>query len=740
MLGGSSCPSCSAVNPRINRFCNQCGHVLQRESNAQDVAAPSGGYGCSPEIDESVPPRRNAIAFPSLRQFFAPALSCLNAATAASATVAARRSTSLLISGGMTVALAQLGLLFSIELNEKAPLGYLLMLALGVGLFAIGSGGLWIKRAANDLNPAVTASSPVPPPDFFSTFSGTISVLTGAVLMGILIALLGAGSTWGWTLLPWVLSLVAFAVPIMPRSGFTMVGFRSWMRERYPDLIVVLALVGLFIGLNIHDLQDWYYSAIGDEFIFFEHARHITEEGIARPFSQEGVYNKHPVMHSVLQAAVMRVFGADYFGWTFSEVLNAAIAIPGIYVLGHVFGGRKAAVVSAALFSFSHFMFGFSHVGYNNLSAIPVAVWSLALFVVGWRRGNPLLLYAAGLIAGLGFFTHYSGRAIVPVMFFFAVTAGSPRQLLSLWPLALGFVLVVTPAFVVDQEQVITRMFGQIVGGYSEVVTGPAGQRILNNIETNLPAFNYNSTVHTYVYGPLLDPISAVLATLGIAFAVGNIRSSYLRFLLIWFGIAALMAGILSPYPHVAITRMAFVVPPLVLLAGTLVAQMGDAIQPTLNRYGPLLSETLVPGLLLSVMALVLALNLWQFWHVTPSVFPHRPEAVAMGAFRSEPCDSDASGTVFVGQSVGDGSLLKQALSAFHPDGPLPQRMNYDELVPGMNLPDGGARCVVFVNPGAPEALELQEDLARRYPEGQLLSFANPSGTTMVEIFALPQY
>ena len=636
--------------------------------------------------------------------------------------------------------MAQLGLLFSIELNEKAPLGYLLLLALGVGLFAIGSAGLWTKRAANGLNPTVTASSPVPPPDFFGTFSGTLGVLTGAVLMGILIVLLGAGSTWGWTLLPWVLALVAFAVPLLPRAGLSGVGFRSWMRERYPDVIIVLVLVGLFIGLNIHDLQDWYYSAIGDEFIFFEHARHITEEGIARPFSQEGVYNKHPVMNSVLQAAVMRVFGADYFGWTFSEVLNAAIAIPGIYVLGYVFGGRKAAVVSAALFSFSHFIFAFSHMGYNNLSAIPVAVWSLALFVLGWRNGNPLLLYAAGLIVGLGFFTHYSGRAILPVILLYAITVGSPRQLLSLWPLALGFVLVVTPTFVVDQEQVITRMFGQVVGGYSEVVTGPAGQRILNNIETNLPAFNYNSTVHTYVYGPLLDPISAVLAILGIAFAVGNIRSPHLRLLLIWFGVAALMTGILSPYPHAAITRMTFVVPPLALLAGTLVGQIGEAMQLRLDRYGPLLAGTLIPSVLLSLMAVALALNLWQFWHVTPSVFPHRPEAVAMGAFRSEPCDSDANGTVFVGQAVGDGSLLKQALSAFHPGEPLPRRLNHDELVPGMAMPDGGLRCVVFVNPGAREALALQGDLARRYPEGQLLLFANPSGTTAVEVFAQPQY
>ena len=67
---------------------------------------------------------------------------------------------------------------------------------------------------------------------------------------------------------------------------------------------------------------------------------------------------------------------------------------------------RKAAVVAAVLFAASHYTLAGTHIGNTVLSALPVAVWSLALFVLGWRKSNPLLLYAAGVVAGLGLYTY----------------------------------------------------------------------------------------------------------------------------------------------------------------------------------------------------------------------------------------------------------------------------------------------------------------------------------------------
>ena len=80
---------------------------------------------------------------------------------------------------------------------------------------------------------------------------------------------------------------------------------------------------------------------------------------------------------------------------------------------------------------------------------------------------------------------------------------------------------------------------------------------------------------------------------------------------------------------------------------------------------------------------MILALNLWQFWHVTPSVFPHSREAVALGAFQSEACGNDVREALFVGDAVGEGSLMRQVLVSMDPEGPSPLGIDHSDLTEG---------------------------------------------------------
>ena len=107
-----------------------------------------------------------------------------------------------------------------------------------------------------------------------------------------------------------------------------------------------------------------------------------------------------------------------------------------------------------------------------------------------------------------------------------------------------------------------------------------------------------------------------------------------------------------------------------------------------------------------------------------------------MGAFRTAECEEDSSGTVFVGQATGEGSLMRQILTACHPDRPLPRNLDHQELAQSKVAPGPPPRCVIFLNPVATEAIELQDELMRRYPEGRLESLTNPSGTTVVDVIS----
>ena len=399
------------------------------------------------------------------------------------------------------------------------------------------------------------------------------------------------------------------------------------------------ALVGIFVALNLHDLTDWYYSAIGDEFAHYNFARELAEDGLKRPFDLDGVYSEiNPVMASIYPAVVMRLVGVDNFGWKFSLIVSVALTIPGVYILGHLIAGRIAAFVSAATVAFSHYLFAFMHTGYPNTDVLPIIVWSIALFVLGLRRGNPFLIYASGFLAGLGLLFNIVGRAAIAIIILYALSRSDIRRRMpGLWPWALGVSLTVVPLILVNGSEVLSTALVKIVGPGSQHATEYEGiiSQLTANAFRNLLAFNYNPHTSHYVSGALLDPISAVLALLGLAYCLGTAHRASSRLLLVLFAVIAAGTALLSPYPYVPITRMSSMVIPLALTAGLAAAYLfRGRILPQVgeNRSSRGVVAVTVLGVLAAV---VLALNALQFWYATPRVFHHTQEAVAIGAMRT---------------------------------------------------------------------------------------------------------
>ena len=711
------CPNCGATLSREYKFCGVCGSPVGASRAAARAVERSAGSTDNPRpyIQSPSTPTRLHSVTALLKRRLTPI------------------STVLLWSGALLVILAQVYLTFAYEPGRDAPdLGVAALIA-GLVLFALGAFGMSPNSDIADVLSRVNVAVPKAVTDNLTLVRISIAAF-GFVMLGLLVLRLAAGSESGWDLLLWLAAVCALAAPFMRRSALSLPRMVP-PREYYPDILIVLALVVIFVALNAHDLTDWYYSAIGDEYAFWNLAGEILNNGIARPFSQEGVYNHHPYLNSVYQAAVMWIFTEHHFWWKFSSVLSGALAIPGVYILGHTLGGRKAAIASAVLFSFSHYIFAQAHIGNNNLDSVPIAVWSITLFVLGIRKSSASLLYAAGIMAGLGFYTHYSARSVAPIIFLFGLTAFRPREIFSLWPLVLGFALAFAPTFLVEREHLFTRMFSQASGGYSESVSGQFGERILGNVKNNLLAFNYNPDAHTWVSGALLDPLSAVLAILGVSFALGSLCLPSQRLLLIWFVVAIIATGVLSPFPIVAITRLYFVVPSLALLGGMLVACILDRVLASNKSVesARINSRVWTAAALTTLATLVLALSAWQFWYATPKIFRHTKEAVAIGAMRSDACDGELEGVIMIGRSTTP--LLKPALESYHPDGVMPYLLDHSDANAGESLPEEPPRCVIFLNPEDEEVQAFKQDFAIRYPEGRFSTFSSPSGATSVEIF-----
>ena len=632
------------------------------------------------------------------------------------------------MSGGALLTLAAHIILMRYD-GGDAPALMTLTLALGIGLFGLG---VFANPALQRLpDPLAGVALPLPRVNWRSP-GRRVALAIGVVALALLCARMLAGQTAAINLALWYVALGAFLALFvsMPRLP-------SISRERLLDAAIALGLAAAFIALNARDLDDWFYSAIGDEYAFYSFATEILQGGILRPFSQEGVYNHHPYMSSLHQAAFMRLFEGSNYWWRFSSVFIAALAIPAIYIAGCALYGRRAAIIAALLFACSHYLFAITHSGYNHAGAMTIAAWAVALFALGVRRGSPLPLYAAGVAVGYGFYTHYAGRLAGPALLLFALTILAPRDLRRLWPVALGAVAAALPTLLLEREQVFTRMLGQVAGGYDADISGAFGERVIGNIINNGAAFSHNPVMHTYVSGALLDPVSAYIAALGVGFALGRLRHPAARLTLIWFGVAFVALGALNPHTSVAVTRLYSALPPLLLLGGAAAAHLLDRLpMPTLSAPARILSaRTIGVAALLALAAIaVLALNVRQFWVETPREYHSTQEALAMGALQSGACAGDPGGALMVAENTE--SLLRWALRARYFGDALPYLIEHRQLDEGIAAPIDGIGCAIFLQPDAEAARRVMADLQAHYPQGAFSAFSGVSAKSEVQIFA----
>ena len=367
------------------------------------------------------------------------------------------------------------------------------------------------------------------------------------------------------------------------------------------------------------------------------------------------------------------------------------------------------------------------HIGYPNTDVLPIIVWSITLFVLGVRRGSPLLIYASGLLAGLGLLFNIVARAAIVVIILYAM--GNPRvrrHLVDLWPWALGVSLIVVPLVLVNGGEVLSTALLKIVGPATQHASEYDGilNQVTANAFRNLLAFSYNPHVSHYVSGALLDPVSALLALLGLGYCLGTMHKASSRLLLILFAVTAAGTALLSPYPYVPITRMTSMIIPLALMAGLAAAYLlkgGILPQAGQGRKPQGVVAMTVLGALTMV---VLALNAMQFWYSTPRVYHHSQEAVAIGAMRTDACDGEPESLMFVGRATAP--LLKPALESYDPGRAIPHLLDHADAGTGVALPSDTPRCVIFLNPGDADIQAFRQELSARYPEGRFTTFGNP--------------
>ncbi len=575
----------------------------------------------------------------------------------------------------------------------------------------------------------------------------------GVAALAFLVLRLLSGSTSGNDISIWLIALLGFCIPFAPSFKRILVGIRKARKSvRSVDVVVVSLLATIFIIYASYDLTDWYYSAIGDEFAFYDLANDFIENGISAPFSQNGVYDFHPRLGLLMKSLVMDAVGSDNFGWKFSSVLMFALAIPAVYLTGTLMGGRIAGTVAAATLAFSHYLIEFSHIGYDHIDSLLPVAWAFALFFLAMRTKSPFLFFVAGVVTGLCVYTNVAARIVFPVIVVFTIWRAfiGDRKDFHNWaiPLFVGAAVTALPTLIVDGSGLVDQMLSRVIIGQGEITELGTIDRLIRNFQLNLYAFNYNEHITHYVSGSLLDPVSAVIAVAAVAFALGRIGDSDSDFLIIWLALGFAATGGISPYDwHVATTRLFPLMIPLSLAMGLFISKFVWPININIFTAGksPVLSSKLVTIVaLIFVGLLVWMLNYQRSEFDTPSVFHGSPNAVTIGAINSDHCAHLPGERVAIVSR--DEHVVRRILNSYQP-GTIQLDPNAPEL-PGspvflnhQQASEGGLGdadrfdCIIFSYPWEPEPTRILNDLQLDNPYALVIPFSDLSGKTTISIY-----
>lgn len=340
-------------------------------------------------------------------------------------------------------------------------------------------------------------------------------------------------------------------------------------------------------------------------------------------------------------------------------------------------------------------------------------MWAL---IEGTRRRSAGLLLAAGMLSGLALYTALPARVVYPLFgFWILMSVRIPRDLPALWPLPLGFLAVALPFLAENRFETLLVMGRDVVSPNSIYHTevGDPARRIIGNIGRNLPLWWINERgMSHYTSGSLLDRASGTLALVGIGIAVARWRKHH-KLLLFWLAVTLIPTALLVPYPRPPLTRLHSAILPMALMSGI-------AVSVLLGMFP--ISRALRLVAVGTLLATIVALNVWRFQVVTPEALQsYRPEALAVKMWQSE-CDSRTD-TLFIGEH---GHLMDISLLTYVPRGERPTLIeDYEDPA----IRESNDVCRIFFRPYDHQAQNIIEELTDN-PQ----IYQNPSGATRITL------
>jgi hypothetical protein len=383
-------------------------------------------------------------------------------------------------------------------------------------------------------------------------------------------------------------------------------------RKTGPVPLIVL----VFVVLYTWRVDAWWFVLVGDEYRNFDIAERIVNEHdrayiTSHLFQLEGgLEGLDPYADSLVQAATMRLLGVNNFGWKFSSLYFAAIALAFFHRFFRTFLTKRAALVTTVCLGASHYIMSFGKIGYDKFQAYLAMALLLAATGCAIRARRTIAFLGIGFAAALCFYVYPAALYIVPFPFFLLLLYAPPvdRSTLLRWgvaALAAGltvFPLPFQPTYF-EGKRPGTVFYNPELGRSAANLFGHFGR---NLVYAGYSPLVLASEDH-YVTCSYLDPLTGLFYMVGLASALWLVRRDrFTAFVVVGLGWLMFFGGATHDREYPPTTRMFLLLPLFVL-----VATLGLARLSVLGRSAGV-SSRVAGAALWATLGAILALNVIQ--------------------------------------------------------------------------------------------------------------------------------
>lgn len=483
---------------------------------------------------------------------------------------------------------------------------------IGLTLFVLGAGVIATGRAPNEQIVAAPAVEAAPTSTRArSRAMGWLGL--AAVLLVLPLVDLHRGRYHEWELISWLGALACLAAAARFADRARGISERITVDWRDAAMIACWLAVGGAVG--VHDLATVPNSIWGDEGRFWETAAAIARGEFHPSIFEAGVYS-FPMLSSYVQAWLMRATEISLWGWRFSSLAPALLAVIPVTLLAKEMFDRRVAFLAGGLLVTSPYFLAFARIGYNNSQALLPVALAMYLMHVGVRRSSALLMTLAGMSAGAGFYVYGGGRValLIAPVYFAALAVERWRGRSSVVRLApamaeflVGCAAVAAPLMIygaavypVDlraktleavfpniqyarvfySDAQLFRDHGPIVIDQSTLFYRPDLYVALigRGVVESAMAFVSRAFVHEhYIASPLAGPVGAVLLSIGIGASLRRSARERAGIAVCWLAVGFVALAALNSFPPRQ-AHLVPVIPAIALLTAAGIVAIADEI------------------------------------------------------------------------------------------------------------------------------------------------------------------